>query len=325
MKTRCGIRLDREKKNIFIEQIDWQDDRYLISYGRPSGPLEESIKEIGLQLPPILEEKSPGRFRIVTGRRRSRAVQRIGREGLAAEVLARSYPVREVLRFAFYENLGQRDFNFIEISLLLKKLSSWVSPKDLINRYLPLLNLPPKKEIRDRYLALTEISQVYWKALLEGRLFPETVISVREHFPIRGELLLSLMLFLHWGYQKQREFIIQLQEIDSAGEADGDLFLNSEALQRLLEEPLMTAQQKGEALRRQLRSRRYPTLLGLEAFFAEKRKHMALDSRTDLAPPPFFEGGRYRLSIDFARSQDLRESLQKVTRSLDEGKLDDLP
>jgi hypothetical protein len=133
------------------------------------------------------------------------------------------------------------------------------------------------------------------------------------------------MLSLRWGFQKQKEFLGQLAEIFPEGKAGAASFLECQALQHLLEQSRMTPQEKGEALRRELRSRLYPALLDLEKTFFQRKKGLALDPRTDLVPPPYFEGGRYRLVVEFFQVRELKESLYKITRCLEEGKLDDLP
>jgi hypothetical protein len=50
-----------------------------------------------------------------------------------------------------------------------------------------------------------------------------------------------------------------------------------------------------------------------------------LNQRTRIYPPPFFEGGRYGLDIQFSSPKELKVSLEKIRQVLEDGKLDELP
>ena len=80
----------------------------------------------------------------------------------------------------------------------------------------------------------------------------------------------------------------------------------------LLRREDLTPQQKGEAWRQSLRTRRYPTLIETEKAFSEKVGSLGLDERTRLKPPPFFEGGVYELAIRFSGNSELGSSLEKI-------------
>lgn len=313
-----------KSRDIFFSQIDWADDAFRITYSRPVTPLIQSIQAIGLQDRPVLQEKEEGRFRIVAGFRRLQALQRIGQKSLSCQIAPAEADIKSLFLFNFHENLD-RGFNPVELSWTVKKLSAFVEGKKLVRDYLPLLNLPAKKEMVERYLSTAGISPIYLPALLQGRLFPETVEMVNRDFAPLSGLLFALFISLHFGFQKQKEFLSDLVEIEKRGLGKAESFLFSEPVVEPLRQLVRTPQQKGEALRKIFRTCLYPFLTDLKQTFQKKLSGLNLDQRTRLSPPPFFEGGRYALEIQFSNSNELKESLEKINRLVKDGKLDDLP
>ncbi|MFH0788086.1 MAG: ParB/RepB/Spo0J family partition protein [Pseudomonadota bacterium] len=319
-----SLSLELETGEVFFPQIDWADTTFRITYGRPLGSLIRSIQTIGLQNPPLLQKNGQGRFRIVAGFRRLRALQMIGLESIRCNLASAETEKRALFLWNFYDTID-RGFNPVEQSLAVKKLFEFVEEKELIREYLSCLKLAPKKEIVERYLKTAGISPLYQTALLQGRLFPETIASVDPDFFPLANLILALFISLHWGFQKQKEFLSDLKEISNRRLQDPESILFSSPVVEILHHFQWTPQQKGEALRKYFRTCLYPTLTDTEKAFAAVLSPLKLDHRTRISPPPFFEGGRYGLEITFSDSKELKESLEKITPALEEGKLDDLP
>jgi hypothetical protein len=315
---------DNETRNILFSQIDWTETTCLISYGRPIRPLILSIEAIGLQHPPIVQEDETGRFRPVSGYRRLLALQKTGREPFRCRVVSSSLGPRDLFLYNFFDNLD-RGFNPVEQALVLKRLSGFIEEGQLIREYLPLLNLPPKKEVYRNYLKTAELSPLYLPALVQGRLFPEIVSRVMREFPSLAHLLFPLFLFLHWGFQKQKEFLSDLKEISLRLSRSPEELFFSATVFALLERSTATSPQKGEALREFFRRCLFPALTETERTFKEKVSALDLDRRTRIIPPAYFEGGQYSLEIRFSGGGELQESLLRISRALEGGSLDDLP
>jgi len=309
---------------LFSSQIDWVDTTYRITYHRPIGHLIRSIETIGLQHLPVLQEKEKGCFSIVAGYRRLQSLQKIGREPVSCKIVSAGTGQRDLFLFNFYENID-RGFNAVEQSMVVKKIAAFIEEKELIHRYLPLMGLPPKKEVFERYKNLSEISPIYLPTLIQGRLFPETVETVIRDFRPMAHFIFALFLSLHWGFQKQREFLVDLVEISNRGGPDPEAFLFSSSVMDILQRTHWTPQQKGEALRKYFRIYLYPSLTETEHLFEEMITPLKLDQRTKIYPPPFFEGGRYGLDIQFSSTKELEDSIEKIGQALEEGKLDGLP
>jgi hypothetical protein len=316
--------LDLPVQPVSFSEIGWADTTYRITYHRPVEKLVRSIETIGLQQAIVLQEIKSSHYRIVAGYRRLQALQKIKTGPVICRIATVDTGKKELFLFNFHENLD-RGFNTVELSLVLLKLSVFFEQNELIDQYLPLLNLPPRKETLDRFLRLNEISPIYRPALLQGRLFPETVERVlRDFFPI-AHLIFALFIFLHWGFQKQKEFLSDLKEICFRRQEEPEKILSVLPIEKILRHFSRTPQQKGEALRKYFKTSLFPIMTETEKCFEEIISPLNLDPRTRIYPPPFFEGGRYGLDVRFSDPNELKASLQKILQILEDGKLDGLP
>jgi hypothetical protein len=318
------IDFDPQPRSISFSQIDWADTAYRITYHRPVASLIRSIETIGLQQAPVLQEKEGGRFCIVAGYRRLLALQKIKPGPVSCIIADLETKKKDLFLFNFFQNMD-RGFNVVEVPLAVKKLSSFLEDKELIHEYLPLLNLPPLKESIERCLRINQLSPVFLTALLQGRLFPETVEIVDREFSPLAPLVFALFIFLHWGFQKQKEFLSDLKEICIRRREEPERFLSTFPIANLLHRALWTPQQKGEALRKYFRTCLYPISTDTEKHFEEIVSHLSLDQRTRIHPPPFFEGGIYGLDIRFSSPKELKGSLERIHQALEGGRLDELP
>jgi hypothetical protein len=312
-------------EEIHLSQIDWDDRSFRLTYSRPLTALAVSLKEIGLQNLPVLQEKGGNRFRIVCGFRRLLVLSR-NREG---SLRCRTAPVeaepKDLLLFNFLENLD-RGYNTVEQSWVLKRLSAFMEREEIIRDIMPLLQLPPKEEILNRSLSLAEISPHYWPLVLEGKLFPEVIQELLQAHRRQADLILALFIQFRWSFQKQREFLKDLQELSQRKEEPPESVLTSESFVSILAGiGGGTPQQRGEEVRKFFRTRLFPVLSETASKLAGQMAEMDLDSRTRLIPPPFFEGGQYALEIKFTNPEELKTSLKKIDRAAASGKLDHLP
>jgi hypothetical protein len=307
-----------------FSRIDWADTAYRMTYHRPIETLIRSIATIGLRQIPVLQEKEAGRYCIVTGYRRLQALKKINPDPVTCIIADPEIEPQDLFLLNFHENLD-RGFNVVELSWVVKKMSFWWDEKELIDRYLPLLQLPPRKESIVRQLRVNEISPVFLPALIQGRLFPETVDTIIRDFSSIAHCLLSLFIFLHWGFQKQKEFLSDLKTLGRRFREKPEKILFASPIMTLLQRFQWTPQQKGEALRKWFRRSLFPILTETEKRFEATISALPLDPQTRIHPPPFFEGGQYGLEVRFSNPDELKTALEKISQIIEQGKLDNLP
>jgi len=320
-----AVQIPVKEITIALSDIDWRETTFQITYGRSLQPLTASIQAVGLQQPPVLQEGGLERMRIVSGRRRLRVWKQLNRSECPVRLVSADQPEKELFLYRFYEAIGRGDLNGIEQAVILEKLLRYFPEDQVLSDYMPLLGLPSKKEILARHLRIAAAGPWFWPAVVEGRLFPETLEWIENDFPSQRELLAALIIHLRWGYQKQREFLAGLKELALRHQVKPEKIITSPPLTDWLKRGDLSPQQKGEAIRKFLHEALFPVSTETEKEFNEKRARMKLDPRTQLTPPPFFEGGTYRLEVRFSEESALRESLDRVQRALESGCFEDLP
>ena len=320
-----AVQIPAKEIPIALEDIDWRDTTFQITYGRSLQPLKASIQAVGLQQSPVLQEGGSERMRIVSGRRRLRVWKLLGRSECPVRLVSADQPEKGLFLYGFYEAIGRGDLNGIEQAVILEKLLRYFPEDRVLADYMPLLGLPSKKEVLTRCLRVAAAGPWFWPAVFEGRLFPETLDWIEKDFSTLRELLAALVVHLHWGFQKQREFLAGLKELAFRQGVKPERIITSPPLTDWLKRGDLSPQQKGEAIRKFLHQALFPVSTETEKTFNDKRARMKLDPRTRLTPPPFFEGGTYRLEVRFSEESELRKSLDRVQRALEDGRFQDLP
>ena len=320
-----AVQIPVQETTIALAAIDWRDTTFQITYGRSLQPLKASIQAIGLQQLPVLQESGVKRMRIVSGRRRLLVWKQLNRSECPVRLVSADQPEQGLFLYSFYEAIGRGDLNGIEQAVILEKLVRYFPEDQVLSDYMPLLGLPPKKEILARHLRIAAAGPWFWPAVVEGRLFPETLEWIDKDFPSQRALLSALVIHLRWGYQKQRQFLAGLKELALRRQVEPEEIITASPITDWLKRGDLSPQQKGEAIRKFLHEALFPISTETEKEFNEKRARMKLDPRTQLTPPPFFEGGTYRLEVRFSEESALRESLDRIQRALESGCFEDLP
>ena len=156
-----------------IDLFSEDHDRYLFRYGRDSDLVMESIRKVGLINPVILMNRpdSDVAYSVICGYQRILACKKLGQVRYDAKVID-GLNDEEVLLLVLHDNLSSIGFNEIEKGIVLKKfLAIGYSYDRLIAEIAPLLEIPPNKNIIDKYLSVLgldcEIKQSVARSELE--------------------------------------------------------------------------------------------------------------------------------------------------------------
>lgn len=160
--------LEKEPYSIQLEEVDWDDTSCLITYGPLPEKLILSIQTVGLIQKPLLQRKSDGLFRIICGSRRLSACQRLGLHSLSCDLLPSSASPVTGLRMSIYDNIAQRVLNPVEKSLVLTKMGQYVDQPQLIQEFMPLLDLESSDMLCGRYMQLPCLEEPILDAIARG-------------------------------------------------------------------------------------------------------------------------------------------------------------
>ena len=310
--------VEKESYSIQLEEVDWNDTSCLITYGPLPDKLILSIQTVGLIQKPLLQRKSNGLLRIICGSRRLAICQRLGLNPLSCEVLSTSTSPVASLRMAIYDNIAQRALNPVEKSLVLTKMAQHLDQAQLVQEFMPLLDLEPSDTLCGRYKKLPALEEPILDAIARGILHERIgfVLSALE----QGDRLAFFNFFaeLPFSVSVQEELVEMVVEIGRRDNLTTTQILDSEEVNDLRRAHMRPARQRAQQIRKQLQARRAPRLTARKERFAREARDLGLPSGVRLIPPPYFEGPRWSLECTFERSHELATRLRQLAELADQ-------
>jgi ParB-like chromosome segregation protein Spo0J len=303
-----------------LTAIDWQDTSCLITYGPLPDRLHRSVQAVGLLQFPLLQEGPNGRFRIVSGSRRLLICRELGLGPITCQILDASLSTGACLRVAVYDNVTTRVLNPVEKSLVLAKMLASLPQPQVIEEFMPLLDLQPSITLLSRYLELLRLEKDILDLLADGRLHERTASALAPLEPRDRRALFTLFGEFSFSVSVQQEIIELAVEIGQReGMAPAEV-LKADAVVALRRERRRPARHRAEEIRRYLQGRRIPRLTARQERFLRETQELGLPSGVRLIPPPYFEGPQWRLECIFRRAQDLAQTLRTVAVIAEEPK-----
>jgi ParB family chromosome partitioning protein len=310
--------VETEFCSIQLSRIDWNDTSCLITYGPLPHKLLLSIQTVGLIEPPLLQGKQNGLFRIVCGSRRLFACKKIGLDSLTCRVLPSSIEHQECLRLAIYDNVAQRSLNPVEKSLVLAKMAVYITVSQLIDEFMPLLDLEPSMTLFDRYLGLGDLGKVILDSLAAGILNERIAFALATQKEGDRDAYLRLFQELPFSVSVQEEIVETVEEIARKENLTPEQVLTDKELRVLRQTSKRPPRQRAQEFRKHLQARRNPRLTARSERFAREARALALPPGVRLLPPPYFEGPKWILEFTFERAEELANQLSRVVQMTDQ-------
>jgi hypothetical protein len=309
-------------KQIFIQDIDVACEDYRISETLDVPSIADSIRKIGQLSPAILLERGPS-FVIVCGFRRIHALRQLGETKVWARILSSEeghapHPFELALR----DNLSHRQLDPLEKARVIHKLQALCGiPRDqLIKSYLPLLGLSSHQTVLDGYHALHGIHPGFRRSLVDGILTLSSIETLASLTIEEQSRIALLMTKIRLSASLQKKVWGLLEDLSGIAGARFDDPLNSQEIQDLLDNSILSSFQKGEKFCEILYRMRNPRLsLAKERFQAQKNL-LGLPGCIRISPHPFFETRDIRVEFDVssaARFRELARMLQEASQSSD--------
>jgi ParB family chromosome partitioning protein len=295
-----------------LRAIDLDDASFRLSCGFDLEPLKASIRRVGLINPPVLRKRPDGCYQIVCGYRRIGALRELGVSSAACQLVPSETSDEACLLLSLYDNISHRELNPIEKSMALHRLLSYYGEEKIVRDFLPLLKLQPHTTQFRTYQPLCLLDKEIRDALLQDIIDVRTALRLAQLDPESRECLAQLLVDLRLSVSKQAEVITAVTEIGlqdglSTSDVTGD-----PAVQSILAHDTLNRPQKGDAVLRLLREKRYPRLTAKEKQVKGALGKVKFPPGVAITPPPFFEEDRYCLSVCFTGWQELRERLDSL-------------
>jgi hypothetical protein len=215
---------------------------------------------------------------------------------------------------AIYDNIAQRTLNPVEKSLVLTKMAQHLDQAQLVQEFMPLLDLEPSDTLCGRYKKLPALEEPILDAIARGTLHERIgfVLSALE----QEDRLAFFNLFaeLPFSVSVQEELVETVVEIGRRDNLTPTQVLDSEEVNDLRRAHQRPARQRAQQIRKQLQARRAPRLTARKERFAREARDLGLPSGVRLIPPPYFEGPKWSLEFTFVGDEELAVRLRNVAR-----------
>ena len=297
---------------IALDGIDTDDHTFKISTDRQTRDLALSIRTVGLLQPCVLIAVGPF-YRVVCGFRRIAACRALDLTTILARTLPPDLSLLACARIAISDNAYQRPLNVVEQSrayALIQQVAETSAAWPTVAR---ACGLADSGTAMARLLPVASMPPTLQAAILSGDIALPIALRIIRLSPGDARALGHFYLRITTGLNKQRELWDLITDISARdGISIADL-LAQEAIAAVVDDPDCPTPQKVERLRGTLKSMRFPELVKAEADFQRNLKSLNLHPHIQLAPPPFFEGRSYRLTL----TVDDRDGLSRLQSELD--------
>lgn len=225
---------DKEYRTVLVDSIEVWHEANVRHTEITSGidELAESIKQIGLQQPLVVQEIAPNKFRLISGQRRFLALQKLGWKFVAVRVVKKTLDMPHAMVASLAENLHRKSVDKRDLSdaceFLTKQFGSDKEAAKILGislstfrKYLGYKSVPEelKELVAERKISvsdairLSEINDIpkavafanliyklakparerYFAALLEDPSSPLAIVKARaEHSKYKSRLWIHL-------------------------------------------------------------------------------------------------------------------------------------
>jgi hypothetical protein len=302
--------IDLKQLNL-ASQAEVAESEFCFSYPLQSPSLIDSIHEVG-QVQPILVCFKNGSYQLVCGHRRVLACQELNFKSVLCGLIPERPPVK-LLELAIYDNLSTRGLNAVEKAIIISKLQNYLSPEQIILKYLPLLKLQPHYKILDKFLHIAGFEDKLKQAIVSGKIHEELSGQLSKWSVADQMALVDLFNHIPFSIANQQELIINIWEIGQREGMQPAAVLNAKDLLDILADSSLSNPQKGHKLRQYLAVRRYPKLSAIESKFRRLLNRLQLPKGTKLIPPAYFERSKFKLECEFNRPEQLEQQLSVLS------------
>jgi hypothetical protein len=309
-------------KHVPLGEINAADERFRISEELDPPAIFHSLREVGQLNPVILITQNHG-YGVVCGFRRVRAMQRLGKPAILAQVLPEdgSDPVR-ILLTALWDNLAHRQLHPLEAARLLYSLkySFAVPDQTLIKIYLPILGLNPSESVLRSHLRLHTINPSLRQCLADGRLSLASIDTLAAMAAPAQESFAALMQKIRLSASLQKKLFGLLEDLATNMGCEPETLLSGAEASAITGDTGLSPFQRGEKIHEYFFRLRNPRLWQAADRFQAKLKKLNLPGTIHVRTHPFFEEQGIHVEFDAPdaeRFRELADALQAAARSPD--------
>lgn len=302
--------------------IDLSVSTFSCSSPAESPALAESIQRVGMLKPITLVEQA-GKYVVVSGLRRARAVKRLGHSTVKAIILKQPAPGDMALFCMNLEdNLATRPLNSFEKAIAVKRMATEFNvsaESDIVKQYIKIFGLSPEPRVVDRQFALAGLDDKIKEFILD-RGWSDRYADAFLSLGVADSLaLLGVAERLHLTAGHLKELGESVGEIAQAQGVSLPEVL--EKLEKTDEPDEGNSNQKRDAFINRLRKERFPAYSEASGAMESALASINKTKGVSVQAPPYLEGDTFTASLSFKTPEEL---LSRAEALLEFGRSDQL-
>jgi hypothetical protein len=285
-----------------------------MSFGFDLNPLIQSINKIGLINRPLLMEGKHGLLTVITGYRRIKALKSLEWNRIPCWILPESKisPLKCLL-LNLYDNLATRELNEVEKGMILSRLCSWVPRYEVLEVYMPLLDLPSHEPTLFFFTKLErELDPKIKEYLVQENLSLQITKMLLEMEPEARSQVFSVISNIKFNINQQKYLIDYIIDISNIENKPIPEILKEPSLEEVFTNKHLNSPQKAKAILKLLRARRLPSLVKAEELFKKRVSGLDLPDEVRIFAPQYFEEPDYRLEVRFRDGKGLKKTINRL-------------
>ena len=244
-------------KTISLDRIDLSDDTYRVTTQSDPAELARSIGAVGVLSPPIVKQRR-GRWSVVCGFRRMAACRLLDRNSIACRILSDGSDFLTCVKIAIADNASQRRLNPVELSRAYRLLSQALSVEKLPSAA-GEIGLPNGQELIEKLWGLCTASEQIQRGIVDERIALPVALELTRMPEAEATAFTELLASVPLSLNRQREAMALIREIACREDLDVTAVVHAPELTEIAQDPETALPQKGKALIRALKRRRFPS------------------------------------------------------------------
>jgi hypothetical protein len=308
-----------------LTRINFKDETFRISEELEPAQLRSSLQSVG-QINPVvlLEGKDDGNV-IVCGFRRLRLLRQLGAEHAAVFIRSSSdcSPL-SLFHLAIWDNVSHRQLCPLEKARIVRGLRNIfnVPQETLVEKDLPVLELPAHKNVLNGYLRLNELHADLKRLLNRDWISLSGALRLAGYAHADQVLFASALAKVRFSSSLLRQVLDLVEEIAAVSDCSVGEALTGSEVQAILADERLSPFQKGEAIHVVLYEKGHPRLCRARERFNDEKRRLNLPGNLHLISDPFFETTRVKVEFESFSPGDFREMTAALNRAAQNPALD---
>ncbi len=296
-------------RRVPLKDIELNDQRFRISHFCSLDLLSQSIQVVGLIYPPVVTLRN-GFMVPVTGWKRILSCKQLLLSPIPVFVSNEKDDLKS-FKLAIFENLTSREFDLIERAEIVSRLKKFGEAEEkIIEKYLPLLRIPPTYDYYDLYKKISRMSKKEKYILNQKKMALAVVEQLVQFSSKERQLFFPLLVFL--SQNKQKELLEMARDISFKLDLPVSEIFDMEEIKSVLHSENLSPVQKANRIRELLKKKRFPLLAAREKSFEFSKKKLNWPKDIDLSPTPYYEDNMVQIKFSFSGHKDYLKKISNL-------------